>query len=75
MIYIFFRFKLKELIDIFVLSKFLGFFLDFLNSIEEFYWDVKMKENLLIGIVEIVFSIVVIIYNLVFMILVWVKLF
>lgn len=37
MIYIFFRFKLKELIDIFVLSKFLGFFLDFLNSIEEFY--------------------------------------
>lgn len=75
MIYIFFRFKLKELIDIFVLSKFLGFFLDFLNSIEEFYWDVKMKENLLIGIVEIVFSIVVIIYNLVFMIFVWVKLF
>lgn len=73
MTYILFRFKLKELIDISVSSKFSGFFLDFPNSTEESYRDAKMKENLSIGTAEIVPSIAVIIYNLAFMTPAWVK--
>ena len=45
MIYSLFRFKLRELIDVCVSSKFC-FLLDFPNSTEESYRDAKMKETL-----------------------------